>query len=447
MTRCVQICNASSAGLALAISCVCPSASADIAAGPSHWRDLGLPTCNASFQDYDKATNLPCVSGAMNPGKAYFCYEQRKPWQYDHWSRYYGTYTNCAVADSKGLRNYGSHPPLRCPPGYTYSSPDLCVPDDGPVGDKNGGPPLCASRQGNPIDVTAGSKYQREEDFASNISGLGVTRHYSFNGSLSTTLRDRVLGAGWRHSYDRYIMVTHSPSLSTAFVYRPEGRALYFTEIDGVWTPDGDVHEQLVRLADSEGEHTGWVYSIDGSDEIYDENGRLTMIRDPKGIAQTFVYSDDLLRRIDVNTGETLVFSYDSDDRLSTVTDQAGWTWAYEYDANNNLRSVIFPDATPESSSDNPRRIYYYEEARFRHALTGITDERGIRYATYGYDEQGRAALSTHAGDAGRVEVHYGIDGTRTITDSRQNQRVYVTQENLGRMLVQSASGTCGCGL
>lgn len=47
--------------------------------------------------------------------------------------------------------------------------------------------------------------------------------------------------------------------------------------------------------------------------------------------------------------------------------------------------------------------------------LTGITDERGVRYATWGYDDQDRAISSEHAGGADRVSLTYNSDGTVSV--------------------------------
>ncbi|RRQ21111.1 hypothetical protein D6C00_03475 [Thiohalobacter thiocyanaticus] len=79
------------------------------------------------------------------------------------------------------------------------------------------------------------------------------------------------------------------------------------------------------------------------------------------------------------------------------------------------------------------------------HVLTGITDERGIRYATYEYYTDGRAKASYHAGNAQRVDITYDdTTGTRTVTNSRGQTTTYTTDVNLGTALVTGISGP-GC--
>jgi RHS repeat-associated protein len=180
-----------------------------------------------------------------------------------------------------------------------------------------------------------------------------------------------------------------------------------------------------------------------GETELYNTAGKLQSITDTRGNTQTLTYdAQGRLDRVDTNTGEYLVFGYDSNNRISMLTDHANRTWTYRYDTAGNLEYVDNPDGTTKR--------YHYEDTRFPHALTGITDERGIRYATYGYDDQGRANLSTHAGNAQRVDIVYNTDGTRTVTNSRGHASSYDTVEQLGVALVTNIAGpgcsTCGTG-
>ena len=124
------------------------------------------------------------------------------------------------------------------------------------------------------------------------------------------------------------------------------------------------------------------------------------------------------------------------------MTDHSQRTWQYNYDLAGNLISVVNPEGTAKH--------YHYEDLNFPNALTGITDERGVRYATYAYDDQGRAIMSTHAGNAQRVDIEYHANGARTITNSRGGVSTYNTIEQLGVALVTEVSGpgcsTCGNG-
>ena len=98
------------------------------------------------------------------------------------------------------------------------------------------------------------------------------------------------------------------------------------------------------------------------------------------------------------------------------MTDPSGGVFTYTYGANNNLISVTYPDLKV--------RTYHYENASFVNALTGITDENGVRFATWSYDASGRAITSTHAGNANQTTISYGSNSA-TVTDALSAVRTY----------------------
>ncbi|MBS1214357.1 MAG: repeat-associated core domain protein [Proteobacteria bacterium] len=168
----------------------------------------------------------------------------------------------------------------------------------------------------------------------------------------------------------------------------------------------------------------------DNSSENYDVKGRLTSIVSRGGWAQDVGY--DAAGRVSTITervsGRFLTLSYDGKGRLSELQDPARNHYRYGYDGNNRLTSVAYPDATPDDATDDPRRLYQYEDSRFPHALTGITDENGVRYASYRYDGQGRGVITEHAGAAERYQLTYNGDGSTTVTDPLGSARRYTYQ-------------------
>lgn len=138
--------------------------------------------------------------------------------------------------------------------------------------------------------------------------------------------------------------------------------------------------------------------------------------------------------------GRKLSFTYDTNGRINGMTDPAGGVYAYSYDANNNLASVTYPGGGT--------RVYHYELAASPHVLTGISDENGNRFATWGYDAQGRAILSEHAGGANRTQIAYNADGTTSVTDALGTTRTYRFKTVLGVAksagLDQPAGAGCG---
>ena len=91
------------------------------------------------------------------------------------------------------------------------------------------------------------------------------------------------------------------------------------------------------------------------------------------------------------------------------------------------LDTVIYPDATPLTDSDNPKVQYLYTDTNFPYALTGIKDERGIQFATWTYDSaSGRVATSEHAGSVESTSLSYDDTNHKTtVTNAFGKVTVY----------------------
>jgi YD repeat-containing protein len=306
--------------------------------------------------------------------------------------------------------------------------------------------PTCGADIANPINAGTGNKWQHETDVPHSAFGLGFDRYYN----ASTTANPSPLGAGWRHAYSRSSTIQSSGSWVA--VQRNDGKAYNFQLSAGLWVADADVPDRLEELKDSANVRTGWRYTTaDQSVETYTAAGTLVSIADRSGLTQTLAYSDastpitvapaaGLLLRVTDPFGHQLNFTYDSSNRIATLTDPAGGVYHYAYDANNNLVAVTYPDGASKT--------YHYENTTFPHALTGITDENGSRYATYTYDAQGRAVSTEHAGGVDRASLAYNADGSTTVTDALGAARTYQFQTILGvvKPKGQSQPGGSGCG-
>lgn len=293
---------------------------------------------------------------------------------------------------------------------------------------KNTGEPECGVAEGNPINLGIGNKYLREKD----VEGLGrldFSRYYNSEAQVTGA----ALGARWRHSYARSVEAGAAPG--TVVVRRPDGKAITFVQSSGQWTSDADVVETLEETVDGAGVRTGWRFHLaDSSVESFDAGGRLDRIDFLDGRSVTLTYDPEgRLAAVVGDFGRALGFTPDAQGRIGSVTDPAGATYGYDYDAAGNLARVTYPDETPADPTDNPYREYLYEDPAFPHALTGIVDEAGNRLATYAYDARGRAVLSTHAGDAGRVDIAYDQpDGTVAVDNPKGRVRGYTLEVRHG---------------
>ena len=302
---------------------------------------------------------------------------------------------------------------------------------------------LINSVLGNPVNIGTGNKFQVETDYQSPVQGgLSYRRYYnSFGDDAGLATR---YGNGWTADYWQRIVPVSSTEME---IQRPDGKHLRFKLNNGVWTPDADVVMRLHELTDSQGNRTGWRLTLaDDTVEEYDSDnvnvGRPIAITTRSGRTTTLEYNltaaqggDDIPTSLDRVTdayGRSLSFHYDTNAHLVSVTDPAGNDIRYTRDASGNLTSVIYPDATPADPNDNPERIYHYEDTNFPHALTGITDADGNRFASWTYDSYGRAISSEHAGGAGRIDIVYHSDATATVTDAGGASSTYTFTSPLG---------------
>ena len=286
------------------------------------------------------------------------------------------------VMDEQGTeQSKGTIFTIICPDfaGQGWFSPFQCPPQPVPP-TKNDG--LSCNLASNPCNVATGNKYQSENDFSA--GGLAFTRAYN-----SSNLIDRGLGKGWRSNHQKLLSVNNS----ALTLVSGTGRGEPWVKVNGLWQGDPDSDYLITQF--SSGFYQ--VTYANGSIDDYNRDGRLISITDANGHQILYTYNIiGELTKITNHYGQTINLAY-SNNRLSTVTDSLGNDFGYEYDSNDNLAAVLMPDLTPEDSSDNPRRIYHYENVDFPNHLTGITDENGDRYGTYAYDANGKAILTEHA--------------------------------------------------
>ena len=232
----------------------------------------------------------------------------------------------------------------------------------------------------------------RETDISSH-DGLSLTRYYNSGAAAAI---GRMFGSGWRLAFESSVSTTGG----SLRVIRPDGQIYYFTESNGLYQPDADVKDELVRLP-ATGTLIGWRYNdvARGTIESYNAQGYLTGVASAKGYWIKSSLSDattplavapaaGYLISVTDAFGRSLSFIYGSNKLLQSVTGP-GYEQKYTYDSSGRLSIVTFPDAATKK--------YFYNEATFNSgvslpfALTGIVDELGHRFANYWYDASGRA--------------------------------------------------------
>jgi YD repeat-containing protein len=308
-----------------------------------------------------------------------------------------------------------------------------------------------------PINLVTGNKYFSETDFVvEGVVPFAFQRRYnSFTGQ-------------WRHTLGQSLSHQLSTTVSSpgnvittvddtvVIVHRPDGQDVTFNDNgQGQWVASPNVSMTLDELP------AGWQLNLpSGVVEEYDDQMRLTRITEVSGYQYTLVY-DASGATVTGSDGIQLVMELETDGRLKAVTTPGGQVYKYQYSqalGSNDLyrlTKVIYPDDTPLDDADNPFREYLFEDTALSNAITGIIDERGVRYANVEYDDQARASASylgpqtaILADRLSSTAVEYDPAaepvGTRYVSNARGATSTYATFKQLGIPLVSDIQGP-GC--
>jgi len=295
--------------------------------------------------------------------------------------------------------------------------------------DKTRGAPIAPNgSKGDPVNPSTGNKYAKQ-DLIKGEGRFPVTFSISYSsGKLVSILAPQQLAVGARrvHNFQMRVSVATNPSLTSAYVLRPDGKVLGFDQSGSAWTGDPDVDDTLTSTRDANGAIAGWTYTrSDKTREFFDANGVLTSIVRQDGLTQTLSYdASGHLQSVTDPQGRSIVLTWDGQNRISGIQDPAGGNDVLAYDASNNLASITWPD--------NHTFGFVYGEndgaTNFAGAndLTGQVDETGNRFDSTTY-AQYYGAVRTNVSGAGAnpTTIDNGPQGV-------QNSNQYTVTDGLG---------------
>jgi RHS repeat-associated protein len=330
---------------------------------------------------------------------------------------------NCSGETSAGGFGTGIAANSTGPPGSDTTS--LAAPPGSGSAPDAGNPHRRFARSG--IDVSSGNVFYSVTDYTtSGQNPLSFTRYYNglanlpvqiplpeLSATLSSTLAAG-LGPNWRSNYDRYLKIT---SATTVIAERPDGQQLNFTLTGSTWTPDADIDMTLTK--------SGSLWTLTDTDDTVETYTTATL---PLGVAAVSLYAQ--LSTIQLRNGYEQTLNYGGN-VLASVTDSYNRTLTFTY-SSGLLQSVTTPDTlvlsygytsgqlTTVSYSTSPvtSQTYLYGVAGQPSLLTGITDENGSRYATWGYDASEHGASSSLGTGANATTLAYYADGSRIVTNA-----------------------------
>ena len=373
----------------------------------------------------------------------------------------------CLNPDLTTAAFYSVVSPGKCEePAYIVPAQDFCGADNGA---SNGG-----KTEGNPVVVATGTKVERAKDFETADGLFNLSRTYrSDQGAFKQIwVPNHGLGVSWRFNFawDLKLSDIFPHAARPNFtVVKPNGASFDF-KMD----PSGAITKLGYTL---DGLTVTLVTSITDLNDIIN-NGATFKVVDQNDVEITIElynvgtgdYRTGRVTQIKQPSGYTWTFAYTQTNELATITDtfnrQFTFTWlkfAYAGEAAATARavtSVQLPDGTSlhytYSATDAAvpagqvyERIdkverkdsggvvvdsttYHYEDADLPFMLTGITDHKNVRYATFAYNSIGRAILTEHHGGADRTTFSYekvGSEFHHKVTNALGKVTNYVYEQ------------------
>lgn len=340
-----------------------------------------------------------------------------------------GWYLWCTARFPSGAPygNVPAWPISSCTSGYTWQQVDgTCKSPPLPT-------PVQACAVSHPVIPGTGVKILIERGDGGSAE-LPITFAYRSQGVFGSAGGAGQWTLNWLRSLDTSL-VGYAPPQVTAL--RDDGAGFAFGKSTSGWTASGS-RDSLQPVTDATGKISAWQYSDSSTNavETYDGGGKLQSVRERNGRTTTLAYNDqNQLSKVTAPSGRSLTFAYDAQGRVSSITAPDGAVTQYAYNANGMLTTVTWPD--------NTTRQYVYEDTRFPTALTGVIDEAGVRYATYAYDDQGRAITSELTAGADRYQFQYQPNGQTTVLTPDGGSSVYSFLKQNGVLLPTGVSAPC----
>lgn len=177
------------------------------------------------------------------------------------------------------------------------------------------------------------------------------------------------------------------------------------------------------------------VGDIYGNTYEYALDGQLISDTTYKTEATNTIYTNGRLTQISDNTNHSLTLFYSSNNNVEFVESNWGPVVHYIYDDQNRLIKVGYGTNRLSAPSGFIYTQYLYENASYLRALTGIVDAKGIRYATWTYNSQGRAIESFHGNKKDYVFVDYTMFPQATLVTNSLGKKTFyqfVNVSNIG---------------
>lgn len=271
--------------------------------------------------------------------------------------------------------------------------------------------PMCnnpSSSAGNPINIAIGNKFQVEQDISdSGVYPLNFVRYYNSSAPLYNIYVNAFMFPVWNSSYSSKLVDMNTEMITLSM---DSGQEIRFYNERGVIRPSPTNLGTLVKSGNN------YIYTSPWNEvSEFNSDGKLIRTVNSTGLVHTISYAGNVVTAKDT-FGHVLTITNNDKGQPVSVVSSDGQKVNYEYDGSNRLVKV---------TKNGKTKQYLYENATYTSALTGIKDERGIRYVTWGYDDKGRANLSEHAGGKDKVSITYVSDSQTKFTNPLNRSYTY----------------------
>lgn len=293
----------------------------------------------------------------------------------------------------------------------------------------------CAGSK-NPIYPATGEKVRAESDFT--FAGIDFTRHYR---SWRQTRNNPYFGMSWAHTFSDRI------DRNGKVVFSDTGDVEAFDVVLANRYRGQNSYDNILEYINAGG--ISYRLTLPGGEiKEFDTEGKLLRVKNLEDPSQdvTLAYANGILISATDAKGRVLKFFY-TNNLVSVIQLPDGKYINYKYDSKQNLTLVDY--------GNGEKRKYHYAEPSLIgdpeqvHKLTGISNVVGAvetRFATFSYDNQGRALTSTVFGPPNEVaSVTYDSNSQATMTTESGATTTYTMGAGAYRPITNmSTSGISG---
>lgn len=237
----------------------------------------------------------------------------------------------------------------------------------------------------------------------------------------------------WAYSNFHYLSARGAHGSETnAKVHYGDETEVFSIASNNSFTSNKHLGNSLKKTGDKEGDDKYWQYKHHKGDTLYfNRDGMVTSVINSNGLVHRYKWQKSIFANYKENTltisddfGHNAIIKFDFYNTITSIQTSTGMLLTYQYDEFRNLTSLTKSISSSSGETSQLTKTYHYDDLQFPYALTGITDENGVRYATWQYDDLGRVVKSAHANGINEGTISYEKDLT-TTTNALGKQTKY----------------------